>query len=391
MPAAFYQGVGNRLTHWDVDVDTASLTPRGSVELPSKVQYVWPHPSRTFLYATTSDAASGNTPNPGKVHRLCALSIGPDGELALHGEPAVLPQRPIHHSLDRTGRFALTCYNTPSNLTVHRINDDGTVGAKVEQPGNLDLGIYAHQIMALPANRSVLMVARGNRPTKTKPEDPGALKIYGFCDGRLSPLANVPVGGNGGFGYGPRHVDFHPTKPWMYVSVESQNHLHMHRLEGDSVTPEPLYNLPTTTGSYDHFFGQISSGIHVHPNGRCVYVANRSDAKADLNGQRVFSGGENSIAVFSIDPDTGEPTLIQQADPQLSHVRTFSFDPSGKLLVAASIEGRDVRAGDAVRHLPAGLSVFRVGDDGRLTFVRKYDVETGDGQLQWWTGFADLA
>ena len=390
MPAAFYQGVGNRLTHWDVDVDAASLTPRGSVELPSKVQYVWPHPSAKFLTVTTSDAASGNTPNPGKVHRLCALSIGPDGDLSVHGEPAVLPQRPIHHSLDRTGRFALTCYNTPSNLTVHRINDDGTVGAAVEQPGDLDRGIYAHQIVPLPANRSVLMVARGNRPTKTKAEDPGALKIYGFDDGRLSPLANLPVGGKGGFGYGPRHVDFHPTEPWMYVSVESQNELHMHRLEGDSVSPEPLYKLPTTIGSYDHFFGQISSGIHVHPNGRFVYVANRADARTDVDGRRVYSGGENSIAVFSIDPETGEPTPIQHADPQLSHVRTFSFEPSGKLLIAGSIQGRDVRDGDTVRHLPAGLSVFRVGDDGRLTFVRKYDVDTDEGRLQWWTGFVNL-
>src|SRR5690606_28841658 len=115
----------------------------------------------------------------------------------------------------------------------------------------------------------------------------GALKIYGFDDGRLSPLANLPVGGNGGHGYGPRHVDFHPTKPWMYVSVESQNHLHMHRLEGESVSPEPIYNLPTTVGSYDLHAGQISSGIHVHPAGRTVYVANRSDIRSEADGKRI--------------------------------------------------------------------------------------------------------
>ena len=391
MPTVFYQSVGDRLTQWDVDVEAATLTPRGSITLPSKVQYVWAHPSRKFLYVTTSDAAAGNAPNPGKVHRLCALSIGVNGELSLHGEPAVLPQRPIHHSLDATGRYALTCYNTPSNLTVHRINDDGTVGAAIEQPADLDLGISAHQFLALPGNRSALLVARGNRPEGTTAEDPGALKIYGFNEGRLSPLANLPVGGKGGYGYGPRHVDFHPTKPWMYVSVESQSELHMHRLEGDSATPEPLYKVGTTIGSYDEHFGQITGGIHVHPDGRAVYISNRSDAKVDVDGRKVFSGGENSIAVFSIDAETGEPRLIQHADPQSCHVRTFSIDPSGKLFVAGSIEGRDVRDGDTVRHVPAALSVFRVGDDGRLTFVRKYDVETGEGRLQWWTGFVGLA
>ncbi len=41
---AFYQCVGERLTRWDVDVDNAALTPRESITLPSKAQYVWPHP-----------------------------------------------------------------------------------------------------------------------------------------------------------------------------------------------------------------------------------------------------------------------------------------------------------------------------------------------------------
>lgn len=391
MPTTFYQSVGDRLTQWDVDVEAATLTPRGSITLPSKVQYVWPHPSGKFLYVSTSDAASGNTPNPGSVHRLCALAIGPNGELSHHGTPASLPQRPIHHSLDAAGRYALTCYNTPSNLTVHRINDDGTVGSIVEQPKGLDLGIYAHQFLTLPGNRSALLVTRGNRPEGAKAEDPGALKIFSFDDGRLSPHANLAVGGKGGYGYGPRHVDFHPSRPWMYVSVESQSELHMHPLDNDSATPEPLYKVPTTIGQYDAEFGQITGGIHVHPDGRAVYISNRSDAKTEFESSQVYAGGENSIAVFSTDHETGEPRLLQHADPQSCHVRTFSFDPSGKLLVTASIEGRDVLDGERVRHVPAALSVFRVADDGGLTFVRKYDVETGEGNFQWWAGFVKVA
>src|SRR5262245_57012958 len=159
----WYQGVGNRLTQWDVDVDAATLTPRASVTLPSNIQYVWPHPSRKYLYVSTSDAASGNAPNPGTVHRLCAFRVDESGALSLHGDPAVLPQRPIHNSVDARGDFALTCYNNPSNLTVHRINSDATVGAYVPQEAKLDFGIFAHQILAMPGNRAVIMVTRGNR------------------------------------------------------------------------------------------------------------------------------------------------------------------------------------------------------------------------------------
>ena len=298
-------------------------------------------------------------------------------------------QRPIHNSVDATGTYALTCYNNPSNVTVHRINLDGTIGPPVPQISRIDVGIFAHQVLTMPGNRSAIMVTRGNRPEATKAEDPGALKIYHFQDGQLSPLANLPVGGKGGLGYGPQHLDFHPTQPWVYVSVESQNQLHMHRLQGDGLTPEPAYNKSTTIGTYGIDFPQSAGGIHVHPNGRAVYVSNRANATVEFNGKRVFRGGENNIAVFSIDQSTGEPTAIQHADPQSFHVRTFSIDPSGRILVAASIVDMLVRDGNDTRLVPAALSVFRIEDDGTLRFVRKYDVDLG-GKFQWWSGFVGL-
>ena len=110
----------------------------------------------------------------------------------------------------------------------------------------------------------------------------------------------------------------------------------------------------------------------------------------DFNGKKVFQGGENNIAVFSIEPKTGEPTLIQNEDPQSFHIRTFSIDPSGRILVAASIVDMNVRDGDNVRHEQAALTVFRIGEDGKLTFVRKYPVELG-GKFQWWSGLVSLA
>jgi 6-phosphogluconolactonase len=386
----FYQSVGDRLTHWDVDAGAATLTRRDSITLPSNIQYVWPHPNRKFLYVSSSDAASGNAPNPGRVHRLAAVRVDTSGALAMHGEPAALPQRPIHNSVDTAGAYALTCYNSPSNLTVHRINGDGTMGVQMRQPAKLDMGIFAHQILPKPSNRAVVMVTRGNRPEANKAEDPGALILYGFKEGQLSPLARLPVGGKGGLGYGPRHLDFHPAKPWVYVSVESQNQLHMHRIQGDSMVAEPDFNKKTTVDDYDIHFPQSAGGIKMHPGGRFVYVSNRANATVDFNGKRVFRGGENNIAVFAINQTTGEPTLIQNADPQSFHIRTFSIDPSGKIMVAASIVDMNVRDGNNVRHVPAAMTVFRIGDDGKLIFMRKYDVELG-GKFQWWTGFVGLA
>ena len=42
-----------------------------------------------------------------------------------------------------------------------------------------------------------------------------------------------------------------------------------------------------------------------------------------------------------------------------------------------------------VRTIPAGLSVFRIGDDGKLTFACKYDIDVG-GKTMFWMGMVQL-
>ncbi|MEQ1772267.1 MAG: beta-propeller fold lactonase family protein [Burkholderiales bacterium] len=392
---ALYRSVGEVLTQFDVDVENATLTQRGSITLPGNVQYVWPGLTGTrgkFFYVTSSDGGSASAGVPGTVHRLSALRVdSATGALSLHGEPQALPSRPIHNCVDATGSYIITAYNGPSNITVHRINADGSAGNAVAPSEKLDTGIFAHQVMMTPNNRAALLVTRGNDAAKGKPEDPGALKFYSFRDGILSPLASISPGGRGGLGYGPRHVDFHPEKPWMYASIERQNKLHMHTLDGDVVSAEPLFVKDTLSAPNHSVPRQMCSAVHVHPSGRFVYVANRADSTVDFNGQRVFNAGENTIAAYRINPSTGEPTLIQHVDAQTYHVRTFAFDPSGRLMVAASTHAMRVRDGETVRNVPAAMSVYRVGDDGKLAFVHKIDVETPGKKTQFWLGILKLA
>jgi DNA-binding beta-propeller fold protein YncE len=127
----------------------------------------------------------------------------------------------------------------------------------------------------------------------------------------------------------------------------------------------------------------------VHRNGKYVYLANRASGTTEFEGKTVFAGGENSIAVFAINQESGEPTLIQNASTRGIHTRTFALDPSGKILVAANMMPLEVRDGNSLRTVPASLAVFRVRDDGKLDFVRKYDVDVG-GKNIFWMGIVAL-
>jgi 6-phosphogluconolactonase (cycloisomerase 2 family) len=323
----------------------------------------------------------------GTTHRLSAYRILAGGALQPHGEPLTLAARPIHNSIDATGSYVLVAYNNPSNVTVHRIERDGVLGAEVKQ-GKLDTGIFAHQVLPTPSNRNVILVTRGNDAAGGKPEDPGALKVFTFKDGVLGNLASVTPGANG-LGFGPRHLDFYPTQPWVYASIERQNKLHVYRMEPDGVLQGPAFVKDTLADPRHERPRQLAGAIHVHPSGHYVYVANRADHTVDFEGKKVFGGGENSIAVYAIDARSGEPTLIQHAPTHGFHVRTFALDPSGRMLVAASTTALPVRDGAGVSTVQAGLSVFHVGNDGRLEFARKYDVETGP-RTQFWMGLVNL-
>ena len=115
----------------------------------------------------------------------------------------------------------------------------------------------------------------------------------------------------------------------------------------------------------------------------------RAEATIEFQGNQVFKGGENSIVVYAINQTTGAPQVIQHIETQKIHPRTFHIDPSGRLLVAQHNLPVNVRDGDTVKTIPAGLSVFRMADHGKLTLVRKYDVDVGD-KTMFWMGMVPL-
>ena len=218
--------------------------------LPANVQEAALHPSGDYLYVGTSNggssyAASGGGPDPPAPITGCwrfAIDRA-TGALEPHGAAAPLPSRPIHLTTDVTGTHVLSAFNDPSGVTVHRLRADGTVGEEVKPASPLDAGIYGHQIRVTPSNRTAILVTRGNNPTSTRPEDPGALKIFDYKDGVLTNRTTIAPAG--GYGFQSRHLDFHPSRPWLFLTLERQNKLQMYRITGETIGPDAAFTKDT--------------------------------------------------------------------------------------------------------------------------------------------------
>ncbi|MGD2167255.1 MAG: beta-propeller fold lactonase family protein [Gammaproteobacteria bacterium] len=383
--ADIYANVGPRLMRYRIADDVRSLEEVGDpVVVPEEVQEAcqW---GRYFYVASSDEHTTASPQN----HYMNAFEVDASGALVPIGEAVRLRHRPIHITVDNQGRHLLAAFNNPSSIAVHRLGADGSIGGEVRQRSPLDAGVYAHQIRVMPSGRAVILPARGNEPVPGgREEDRGALKIFDYDNGQLTNRQSVAP--NGGREFRCRHVEFHPSGKWAYVVIESQNELHTFSIEDDRLSAEPVFVTSVLSSSTRSRPGQAASAIRMHPtNGRTLYVANRGRGTEMFQGEEVISENvENSIAVFSVDSETGEPQLIQSADPQSVDIRMFALHPDGRSLVATSHE-MDVpmkqRKGNSIEVVPPRIVLMSIEPDGSLTLQYRQDVRT-DGMFQLWCG-----
>ena len=388
-----YAGVGRSLRVYALDTRTGDLELRQTVpELSGDVQYVAVHPSRRWLYVSCTEVpAPKDRP---QVSAIYAFGIdAKTGALARLGQPYTPPlSRAININVDNTGRFLLLAHNITESASVLRLNADGSLGQPVQQPeeGLQHLGFLVHQIRIDPSNRWVMVPVRGDdakvtgegKGKKLEPEKPGHLVVFEFSEGRLTRRHQVDFPSS----LGPRHLDFHPSKPLVYVSMERGNRLLTYRHDDGVLTK--VFDTTTLADPSLAFPAQRAGAIHVHPSGKWVYVVNRNTqpCSAATPCDTPSGPGENDVAVFSVDPATGEPRLIQNVGTHGFEARTMTIDPTARFLIVANQKAFSLgypRQGDKVVEVAPNLSVFRIGDDGKLGYLRTIELTGGEA---WWVG-----
>jgi 6-phosphogluconolactonase len=305
-------GKGFSVAHFDTETGVLGK-PEFMVEAPSPAFFVI-SPDGRHLYTCNSlerfmDQAGGG---------VSAYSIDPaSGKLTfLNSQPAGGGDT-SHCSLDHSGKFLLAANYNGGNFAIFALNPDGSIGkrtALVQHSGSSvdprrQTHAYAHCIKLDPTNHFVLVTDLGV----------DQLFVYRFdeTNGTVTPIDPPSVAVKPGSG--PRHISFHPNGKWLYLVNEMASTVYVYAWDSAHGVLSESQTISTLPDDFKAV--STTAEIEVHPNGKFLYVSNR---------------GEDAIAMFSIDQQTGKLARIGSVPTQGKVPRNFAIDPSGKWMIVTN-------------------------------------------------------
>jgi 6-phosphogluconolactonase len=136
---------------------------------------------------------------------------------------------------------------------------------------------------------------------------------------QMDPIRTVAGGG-------PRHILFHPSGRVAYVILEMGNAITAFRVDPDHASLTPLQTVSTLP---EHAAANATAAeIQMNKAGTMLYASNR---------------GDDTIACFSVDSQTGELKLHKQVSTGGEHPRHFALDPEEKFVLVANQHSDAVR------------------------------------------------
>jgi 6-phosphogluconolactonase len=276
---------------------------------------------------STLAAVTESEDQPEDLLSLFAVNAG-TGELRLLGRQSTRGTTACHCAFDAAGTMVATANYTAgmqpagNAITVHRL-EDGVPGPALTNIIHSGRGpnaqrqerSHAHCVRWTPEQRYIAVVDLGI----------DSVRLYRATDFSLASEIKLPAGS------GPRHLVFHPSKPFAYVMAELQPAVTT-LAYGDGKF-EVVATEPADASAAD------GSGIVVAPGGTHLFVGDR---------------GGMAVARFAIDPATGVATYVASTPAGGDSPRDLAFGAGGRLLAVANVRSNLVQ-------------LFSHGSDGTLT------------------------
>ncbi|MBL8220347.1 MAG: lactonase family protein [Bryobacterales bacterium] len=303
---------GDGIYGFRIEPGTGAVEYAGSFASAVNPSFLALHPNRRALYAV-------NESSPGAVSAFSANTE--TGALTHMNTRPSLGDRPVHLSVDPTGRFVLVA-NDGGTIAVFPVLSDGSLGEPTDMVrhqgpagprAQRQDGPHPQQIITDPAGRYALVTDLGLDKTLVYAlnGDSGTLRLH-------SELAAEP-------GTGPKRIADHPLGRWMYRINELNNT--MTAVEWIAATGE-LRNIQSLSTLPESFRGENGTGqVQVAPYGQFVYGTNL---------------GDDSIVLFNMDAGTGELTFLALESSFGETPAFLAIDPAGSFLFAANQESDSV-------------------------------------------------
>jgi 6-phosphogluconolactonase len=268
--------------------------------------YLHISPDHHFLYSVIKDGEKGG---------ISAFSIHKDGQLNFINAELSAGSPPCHVSIDQIGRFVFSTNYHKGTVESYVINQSNgaiypptsVIYHEGSGPDPRQEKAHTHFAGMTPDGKYLVVVELGSDTLLTyQVSNEGALEEVSRLD--IRP------------GSGPRHLAFHPHDSSIaYVMTEFSSEVLVLSYHKEKGTFTEFQTVPTIPSDFTE--NNQGSAIHVSSDGRYVYAGNR---------------GHNSIAVFTIDPQTKKLSLVEHTSTEGEWPRDFVLDPTGKYLIASN-------------------------------------------------------
>ena len=304
---------------WQMDKE-GLLTLLQVVDVPGQGQPMVINPAKTHLYI-------GVRPSFGVV----SYRIDDEGLLTEAGM-APLPGSPTHISTDRQGQFLFCASYSMSCASISPIDEKGIAGAPLQVLEGLT---NCHSANIDPSNK-ILWVP-------CLKED--RIRLYNLTsDGQLLP--GKPEAVDTVTGAGPRHMDFHPHRPYAYCINELNSTVNVYALAGEGA-PRIVQTLDSMPAGFADT--RWAADIHITPDGRYLYSCDRT---------------ASVITCFAVSEDGSLLSVVGHQATE-TQPRGFNIDGAGQYLVAAGQKSHQI-------------AVYRIDDEtGNLQPLARYPVGQG--------------
>lgn len=311
----YTSGTSKGIYSYQFDPRTGHLSSmKLAAELPNP-SFLIVDRNRTHLYAITEMGANGPHDSTGSISSFSLDSR--TGALTFLNKVPSGGSSTAHLALDRTGKMLVIANYSSGSVASFAIEPDGRIGRRTEFDQHTGSSVvrarqaspHPHEAVFSPDNRFLFV------------PDLGTDRVYSYrVDlAHQTIVPNSPAWFTVPPGLGPRHMLFAPGAKFAYLVCEVGSRVVAFTYNAKNGSLKVIQTLSTLP---ENFAGEDTSAeIQIDKTGRHLYASNR---------------GNDSITMFSIDPQSGKLAKMQVEPTQGKGPRNFVLDPSGKYLLAAN-------------------------------------------------------